>query len=82
MPHTDAALRNKVALVTGAGRGIGKAVALAYAAAGAAVACAARTQHELEATVQTIQTAGGKAIALTTDVSQEIQVQHMLKKIK
>ncbi len=79
MPHTDAALRNKVALVTGAGRGIGKAVALAYAAAGAAVACAARTQHELEATVQTIQTAGGKAIALTTDVSQEMQVQHMLK---
>ena len=44
-------LKDKVALITGAGRGIGKAVAVAYAHAGASLALCARTASELDQTV-------------------------------
>src|SRR5258708_37602675 len=52
-------LDGKVAVVTGAGRGIGRAIALAYAQAGAAVACAARTAAEIAETAQRIRESGG-----------------------
>jgi len=63
------ALKNKVAVVTGAGRGIGRAIALAYAAAGAAVCGAARTAPEIEAVAAEIEKAGGRALAVTADVT-------------
>lgn len=47
MQTTDQPLSGKVAIVTGAGKGIGKAIAQAYARAGAAVCCAARTEADL-----------------------------------
>ncbi|MEZ4709916.1 MAG: SDR family oxidoreductase [Caldilineaceae bacterium] len=71
-------LANKVAVITGAGRGIGKAIALAYGEAGAAIACAARTQAEIEQTAVEIEAAGGRAIAAPTDVRDMAAVDRLM----
>lgn len=76
---TDKALAGQVAIITGAGRGIGRAIALAYAEAGAAVACVARTQAEIDETAAQIRAAGGQAIALPVDVSDQASVQGMTR---
>lgn len=62
-------LEGKVALVTGAGRGIGRGVAEGLAAQGAAVACASRTQSELDEAVAAIEAAGGRAISVAMDMA-------------
>jgi 3-oxoacyl-[acyl-carrier protein] reductase len=79
MSTTEQQLSGKVAIVTGAGRGIGKAIAQAYARAGAAVSCAAHTLAEIHATVQDIVTAGGQGLAVPTDVTQLAAVQQMVQ---
>lgn len=63
-------IKDRVALVTGGGRGIGRAIARALAQAGARVGVTARTTPELDEVVGTITKSGGQAIALTADLTQ------------
>jgi len=71
-------LRDKVALVTGGGKGIGKAISLAFASEGATVVVAARDISKLEETVQEITSKGNRAKAIQTDITDEKQVQRMV----
>ncbi len=71
-------LDGKVALVTGASSGIGEATALALAEAGASVAVAARRTDKLDELVKKIEGMGGKAFAVTADVSDENQARDMV----
>jgi NADP-dependent 3-hydroxy acid dehydrogenase YdfG len=67
-------LAERVAIVTGAGRGIGRAVAEMLAGQGAAVVLAARTRSELAAVAEAVRGAGGRALAVPTDVTQDAHV--------
>ena len=72
-------LEGKVAVVTGAGRGIGRAIAVAYANEGASVCCAARTEAEIDETVREIEGLGGRGLAVQTDVTQFESVRRMFE---
>jgi len=74
-------LHNRVALITGAGRGIGRAIALAYAKEGAKLALAARTRSDLEQTAQQAQALGASTCIVPVDVSDPMQVEDMVRHI-
>src|SRR6476661_1933035 len=79
-------LDGKVAIVTGASRGVGAATAIALAASGCAVACAARATDAdplplpgtIDETVRTIVDAGGTAIAVPTNLANDSEVERMV----
>jgi NAD(P)-dependent dehydrogenase (short-subunit alcohol dehydrogenase family) len=83
-------LDGKVAIITGASRGIGKATSLLFAKEGAKVVCAARTMSEgehmlegsLSTTVAEIKKAKGTALAVATDVSDEESCLHLVENAK
>lgn len=72
-------LARKVAIVTGASKGIGKAIALALARLGVDVVVAARTLLDLKLVEREIQSLGRKALAVPADVSKEADVEHLVK---
>ena len=74
-------LADKVAVVTGAGRGIGRAVALAYARMGADVACVSRTEENSAKVAAEVKALGRKAWPLAVDVSDTAAVDAAAKEI-
>jgi NAD(P)-dependent dehydrogenase (short-subunit alcohol dehydrogenase family) len=80
LQQRDPSLRGKVAIVTGASRGIGVATARAFADAGAAVALAARSEHELRELAASISAAGGRVIAVPTDVGDADAVRQLVER--
>ncbi len=74
-------LRDKVALVTGAGKGLGKSMALALSESGAHVAVVSRTRSDIEATAREIQECGVKSVPIVADVTKEDDVAKMVEKV-
>jgi NAD(P)-dependent dehydrogenase (short-subunit alcohol dehydrogenase family) len=71
-------LEGKVALITGASKGIGRVMSRLFAREGAAVVCAARSRGLVEETAALIEGAGGRAVAVTGDAATEADVQKMV----
>ncbi len=76
----DLSLQDRTAVVTGGSKGIGKAIGKAFAEAGARVVLAARGQEALDAAVAEITEAGGQALGVPTDVTDNEQVQALMAK--
>jgi len=73
-------LKNKNALITGAGKGIGKAIAIALAKEGVNLILVARTQSEIDTVAQEAQSLGVKALAITADVANMESVNTAIEK--
>ena len=71
-------LRDRVAIVTGGGRGIGREIALLFAGEGAKVTVSARSHDQIAEVVEEIASSGGEAIGISADVSVEDDVRKMV----
>ena len=71
-------LRDKVVIITGASDGLGRVMATMFSAEGAPLVLAARRTEQLEDTARLVRDAGGEAVTVTTDVTDEQQVEAMV----
>jgi 7-alpha-hydroxysteroid dehydrogenase len=71
-------LGGRVALVTGAGRGIGAGISVAFAEAGADLVCAARTEAQLEETAARVRALGRRALVVRADVTDPAQLERLV----
>src|SRR2546430_7526184 len=74
-----ALLDGKVAIITGASKGIGRVLSLTFAREKAAVVCAARSADLVRETAELVGKAGGRAIAVTCDAAKEADVKRMIE---
>jgi A-factor type gamma-butyrolactone 1'-reductase (1S-forming) len=78
--NADDHFTGKVALITGASRGIGAATARLFAQVGATVVLASRSEEELARLVEEIKSSGGEAMAVQTDVADAASVETLVKR--
>lgn len=78
---SDKKLDGKIAVITGASKGLGKAMALALASAGASVALVSRNLGQLQEVEREVKSSGGEARAFPADVSKEEQVQKLERNV-
>ena len=71
-------LANRVAVITGASKGIGRVMSQVFAREGAKVVCAARSQSLVDETVALVRSAGGDAVAVVADASVEADAQRIV----
>ncbi|HZO72922.1 MAG TPA: SDR family oxidoreductase [Ktedonobacteraceae bacterium] len=76
------AIKNKVAIITGAGRGVGRATAQLFAREGAQVVLFSRTRAQLDESLQAITSVGGQGLAIVGDVAQEADVQELFRQTR
>lgn len=74
-------LQGKIAVITGAGKGIGREAALAVAAEGATIIAVARTRSNLDETVKLIEDNGGSAVAFCHDLTIGTEVEALVTKV-
>ncbi|MBN2272289.1 MAG: SDR family oxidoreductase [Sedimentisphaerales bacterium] len=72
-------LDGKVAMVTGASRGIGRAISVALGAEGASIVLAARAVHKLKETAELVKQAGGQAEIVVTELTDEDSIKNLVK---
>jgi NAD(P)-dependent dehydrogenase (short-subunit alcohol dehydrogenase family) len=75
-------LKDRIALVTGASKGLGREMAISLGSAGATVVLASRNQDQLEETARRVEAAGGKAVVQVTDLTSETDVQALGARIR
>src|SRR6266849_11046015 len=76
--HTMGLLDGRVAIVTGASKGIGRALSLRFAREGASVVCAARSADLVKETTAQVKAAGGRAVAVVCDAAREDEVRRLV----
>jgi NAD(P)-dependent dehydrogenase (short-subunit alcohol dehydrogenase family) len=74
-------LKDKIAIVTGGGRGIGKAIALAFAREGADVIVTARTESEIGKVAEDIKALGRKGVPMVADLGKKESLQTFVDRI-